>query len=345
MDVAIGIDSHKATLEVAALDGLGRPLQGRRFHNDTAGHGALLRWITEFDGRRVVGIECSGTFGAALARCLVAAGEDVREVPGNLSFAEANLRSKGKSDHTDAVAIARVVLRESSLPAVKDGTNEGLKLLSDHRDRLIKARTKELSRIHAFMVILRPGYHSSLGILKQDKGLTTVTKMLRGDHCVRADLVREGVAEVRRLNRCVKRVEDQIAELLEESGTTLHAGVGIGAMLAARILGEVGDPARLRSAAGFARMSGVAPIPASSGSVVRHRHDRRGNRTLNRAIHMVAVVRCRLDPATKEYMAKKRAEGKTGKEAMRCLKRHIATDIYRRMQADCLSDFGQVLTI
>jgi transposase len=155
---------------------------------------------------------CSGTFGAALARCLVAAGEDVREVPGNLSFAEANLRSKGKSDPTDAVAIARVVLREPSLPAVKDGTNEGLKLLSDHRDRLIKARTKELSRIHAFMVVLRPGYHSSLGILKKDKGLTTVTKMLRGDHCVRADLVREGVVEVRRLNRCIKRVEDQIAD-------------------------------------------------------------------------------------------------------------------------------------
>jgi transposase len=335
MDVAIGVDSHKATLETVALDGMGRPLQGRRFRNDAAGHQALLCWIGGFGGRRVTGIECSGTFGAALAKCLVAAGEDVREVPGNLSFAEANLRSKGKSDPTDAVAIARVVLREPSLPAVKDGANEGLKLLSDYRDRLIGARTKELSRIHAFMVVLRPGYHSSLGTLKKDKGLNTITRMIRGDHCVRADLVREAVTEVRRLNRCVKRVEAQIAELLDESGTTLHAGVGIGAMLAARILGEVGDPTKLRSAGGFARMSGVAPIPASSGNVVRHRYDRRGNRTLNRAIHMVAVVRCRLDPATKEYMAKKRAEGKTGKEAMRCLKRHIATDIYRRMQADC----------
>jgi transposase len=345
MDVAIGVDSHKATLEAVALDALGRPLQGRRFRNDIAGHRALLTWITGFGERRVTGIECSGTFGAALAKCLIAAGEDVREVPGNLSFAEANLRSKGKSDPTDAVAIARVVLREPSLPAVKDGTNEGLKLLSDHRDRLIKVRTKELSRIHAFMVVLRPGYHDSVGILKKDKGLTTVMRMLRGDHCVRADLVREGVAEVRRLNRCVKRVEAQIAELVRECGTTLHTGVGIGVMLAARILGEVGDPGQLRSAAGFARMSGVAPIPASSGRVVRHRHDRRGNRTLNRAIHMVAVVRCRLDHATKDYMAKKRAEGKTGKEAMRCLKRHIATDIYRRMQADCRSDFGEALTI
>ena len=129
-------------------------------------------------------------------------------------------------------------------------------------------------------------------------------------------------------------LDKQINELVSETTTTLHQRVGIGPMLAARILGEVGDPAKLRSATGFARMSGV-PIPASSGQVIRHRFDRRGNRVLNRSIHMVAVVRCRLDPATKIYMAKKKSEGKSGKEAMRCLKRHIANDIYRCLKADC----------
>lgn len=335
MDVTIGVDAHKATLEVAALDAVGKALGGRRFSNDPGGHRRLHSWITSFGEGRVVGIECSGTFGAALARQLLAAGEDVREVPGNLSFAEANLRSKGKSDPTDALAIARVVLREPALPAVRNGTNEDLKLLSDHRDRLIRARTAELSRIHAFMTVLRPGYQTSLGILKKEKALSTITRSLRGDRSVRADIVREAISEVRRLNRAVKRVEGQIASALERTATTLHSAVGIGEMLAARILGEVGDPSQLRSAAGFARMSGVAPIPASSGNTVRHRHDGRGNRTLNRAIHMVAVVRCRLDEPTKLYMAKKRREGKTGKEAMRSLKRHIANDIYRRMKADC----------
>lgn len=289
MDVAIGVDSHKSSLWAEALDGLGRPLSSRRFANTPVGHHEMMAWILSHNGRRVIGIECSGTFGKAVATVLVAAGEDVREVPGNLSFAEANLRGKGKSDPTDAVAIARVVLREPSLPPARNGINEGLKLLSDHRDRLIRARTKELNRIHAFMVVLRPGYQCSLGILKKEKGLATITKMLRGDHSIRADLVREGIAEVRRLNRAVTRVEHQIAELLEDSGTSLHQCVGIGEMLTARILGEVGDPALLRSSAGFARMSGVAPIPASSGNVTRHRHDRRGNRVLNRSIHMIAA--------------------------------------------------------
>jgi transposase len=342
MDVAIGVDAHKATLEVATLDNVGRPLGARRFGNDAQGHGELIEWVALFEGDRVVGIECSGTFGAALARRLLAVAEDVREVPGNLSFAEANLRSKGKSDPTDALAIARVVLREPNLPAAKDGTNEDLKLLADHRDRLIKARTGELSRIHAFMTVLRPGYHTSLGILKKEKGLLTVTRMLRGDQSVRAQLVRAAVAEVRRLNRAIKRVESEISAKLERTGTTLHTSAGIGEMLAARILGEIGDPSLLRSAGGFARMSGVAPIPASSGNTVRHRHDRKGNRTLNRAIHMVAVVRCRIDERTKTYMVKKRGEGKTGKEAMRCLKRHIANDIYRRMQADCAAHLDAI---
>lgn len=335
MDVAIGVDTHKATLEVAVLDAQGRELGGKRFRNDARGHLELRSWIDTFAERRVVGIECSGTFGAALARHLLAAGEDVREVPGNLSFSEANLRSKGKSDPTDALAIARVVLREPILPSAKDGTNEGLKLLSDHRDRLIRVRTAGLNRIHAFMTVLQPGYDGSLGILKKEKNLAIVTRMLRGDRSVRAELIREAVAEVRRLNRSVKRVELEISERIERCETTLHTAAGIGQMSAARILGEIGDPSKLRSAAGFARMSGVAPIPASSGNTTRHRHDRRGNRTLNRAIHMVAVVRCRIHEPTKVYMAKKRAEGKTGKEAMRCLKRHIANDIYRRMQADC----------
>jgi Transposase IS116/IS110/IS902 family len=108
---------------------------------------------------------------------------------------------------------------------------------------------------------------------------------------------------------------------------------------------EVGNPVKLRSAAGFARMSGVAPIPASSGKVTRHRFDRRGNRVLNRSIHMVAVVRCRIDPATKIYMAKKKSEGKSGKEAMRCLKRHTANDIYRRLKDDCQAASARSLTI
>jgi transposase len=158
MDVAVGVDSHKSTLEFAALDGAGRHLQTRRFRNDVDGHSDARAWIESLGGRRVIGIECSATFGAALARQLIKAGEDVREVPGNLSFAEANLRSQGKTDTTDAQAIARVVFKETTLPPAKDGTNEDLKLLSDLRERLVKARTGEQNRIQSHLVVLRPGY-------------------------------------------------------------------------------------------------------------------------------------------------------------------------------------------
>jgi transposase len=230
--------------------------------------------------------------------------------------------------------IARIVLRRPSLPPAGDGINEDLKLLSNQRNRLVRARTVELGRIHSFMTVLRPEYQTSLGILKHDKTLSLVIRMLRADASVRAQLVRESVAEVRRLNRAIARVEQRIEGPLASLGTTLHLGLGIGAMAAAKILGEAGDPAQLRSAAGFARMSGVVPIPASSGNTVRHRHDRGGNRVLNHTIHMIALTRCRLDQTTKEFMAKKRAEGKTGREAMRALKRHIANDIYRHMKAD-----------
>lgn len=111
MDVAIGVDSHKATLEVAALDSVGKHLATKRFRNDPRGLDEILSWVRSFPATRVIGIECSATFGAALARHLLASGEDVREVPGNLSHAEAKLTGRGKSDPTDAQAIARIVLR------------------------------------------------------------------------------------------------------------------------------------------------------------------------------------------------------------------------------------------
>jgi transposase len=335
MDMAVGVDTHKATLEAVALDGTGRALEGRRFVNDPSGHAELRRWLGSLGGRRVVGIECSGNYGAALARALLSAGEDVREVPGNLSHAETKLRAKGKSDPTDAQAIARITLREPALPPVKGTAHEDLRLLSDRRDQLVGARTAELNRIQASLVILAPGYQGSLGKLKHAKNLTKVLRMVQKDRSVRADLIRQSVTEVRRLTQAIAGFEGQIEDRLKASGTTLHHAPGIGCLLAARILGEVGDPAELRSAPGFARISGVAPIPASSGNTNRHRFDRRGNRQLNRAIYTIAVVRCRIDPATKAYVARKRAEGKTGREALRSLKRHIANELFRHMKSDC----------
>jgi hypothetical protein len=180
----------------------------------------------------------------------------------------------------------RVAGKDRALPPARDGFIEELKLLSDHRNRLVRARTAELGRIHSFMTVLRPGYQTSLGTLKNGKTLSLVIRMLRAENSVRAQLVRESVAEVRRLNQAIARVEQRIEGPLASSGTTLHLGLGIGPTAAAKILGEVGVPAQLGSAAGFARMSGVAPIPG----LVREHHpsptrSRRQSRAQSRDPH------------------------------------------------------------
>jgi transposase len=155
--------------------------------------------------------------------------------------------------------------------------------------------------------------------------------LLRGDRSVRADLIRERIGEIRRVTENIAAVQKQIAMKVTESGTTLTQLHGIGFLMAAKILGEVGDLARLRSKGSFAMLTGTAPIEASSGRTKRHRLNRGGNRQLNYALHMMAIARCRGDDDTKTYMARLRAEGKSEKEAMRCLKRQLSNVVFRQL--------------
>jgi transposase len=183
-------------------------------------------------------------------------------------------------------------------------------------------------------MIVAPGYEKKIGSLTAEKTRRAVLMMLRGDHSVRAELVKRNVRELRRLDAEMKELRKEISAAVAATGTTLTEQCGIGPAIAAKVLGEVGDLTNVRSKAAFGRLTGTAPIPASSGKTVRHRLNRGGNRKLNYAIHFVAVTRCRLDPETKAFMARKQAEGKTKKEALRCLKRHLANGIYRAMVAD-----------
>jgi transposase len=335
LDVAIGVDSHKSTLAAAAVDELGRVLDARQFTNDGRGHEALREWVTTQGAPRTVGIECSGTFGAGLARLLIAASEDVREVPPNLSHREARRQSTGKSDPVDALAIARVVARERNLPSPRRvAVLDDLKVLCDHRDQLVRERTRLCNRIHRDLVVIRPGYERHVPRVLGKKNLASVMTMLRGDASVRAGLIRERIGEIRRLDDRVAKLETEIAVKLRESGSRLPTLRGIGALTAAKILGEVGDVSRLRSAPAFARLAGTAPLSASSGSTNRHRLNRGGNRQLNLALHCIALTRYRYDPETRAYVERRRAEGKSFKEALRCLKRHLANVVYRQMTAD-----------
>ena len=151
---------------------------------------------------------------------------------------------------------------------------------------------------------------------------------------MRAELIRDRVGEIRRLNEKIAAVEKQMATKVMECGTSLTQLRGIRFVVAAKILGEIGDPSRLRSKGSFAMMSGTAPVEASSGRTKRHRLNRRGNRQLNYALHMMAIARCRGDQDTKIYVARLRSEGKSDKEAMRCLKRHLSNVVFRQLMAD-----------
>ena len=335
MGVGIGIDSHKGSFGVGVVDDLGRERGAREFDNDHRGHIEVLKWIRKQGSDRVIGIEGSSNYGHALARFLIAMGEQVVEVPPFLTFRERKRTpSRGKSDLGDGIAIARVVARGEGLSAVMPAAMlEDLRLLSDHRDQLIRTRTKVANQAHANLTIARPGYQREIADLRAKCRLAAARALVRGDQSVRAGLLRDQLAELMRLDERIAAVTKELTAKVAQTETTLTELKGIGVVLAAKILGEVGNPRRIRSAAAFAMQNGTAPLPASSGSTKRHRLNRGGNRQLNRALHQMATTLCRCDPETKAYVARRIADGKTRKEALRCLKRHLSNVVYRCLVA------------
>ncbi len=334
--ITIGIDTHKATLASCAVDDLGRELAASTFANDPRGHRRLLAWATRLGTERRFGIEGSGSFGAALARGLLDAGELVIEVPATLTDRERrHLRRRGKSDPADALAIARVVLREPTLHPVLPAANaDDLKLLVAARDELQTERTRVANRLHADLLVFAPGYGERIPNLVAARHLAAVGRLLGRSTAVRTQLARKRLARLRTLDRELGELETQLAGLVVASGSSLPRLPGIGVLLAAKLLGETGDVRRFRSQAAFAAVSGTAPIPASSGQTQRYRLNRGGNRQLNRALHFMAIVQARTYPPAQAYIARRQAEGKTWREALRCLKRHLADVVYRTMLLD-----------
>lgn len=273
-------------------------------------------------------------------RCLqdlADAGFKVFEVPALLTHGERRRRpAQGKSDPVDALAIARAVARGDGLANPKlGGIYEELKLLVDERKSLVVRKTQLVNKTHCDLVILRPGYHHQIPNLSRRCHVLRAKKLVGRDRSTRGSLITHRLKEIERLMSQIACLEKLIKVKVLESGTSLHTQTGISYVLAASILGEVGNPSRIRSEAAFAMFNGTAPVQASSGRHDHHRLNRRGNRVLNYAIHTTAVVRMRRDERSKTYVLKKLSEGKTRKDAMRCLKRHISNEIYRLMIREC----------
>lgn len=331
-----GVDSHKDTLALAVIDDGGRPVLTAQIANQAGGFAELAALAHEHQVRRL-GIEGSTNFGWAAAMALAEAGITVVEVPPLMTSRERMSRpGQGKTDPVDAVAIARITAREDNLPPVRpmDGLPADLRVLMDYREQLIVERTASANRVHTDLTWLRPGYQHQLPRLTSPTHLRHALTLIAGDTSVRASVTRARLTRMLAITTELAGLRTQITELVEKSSSSVTGLYGAGVFVTARILAEVVDIRRYPSRHHFAAANGSAPIPASSGRTSRHRLNRGGNRQLNRALYTIAITQIRADTEGRAYYLRKRAEGKTGREALRCLKRRLSDVVYRTMRAD-----------
>ncbi len=221
---------------------------------------------------------------------------------------------------------------ESFPAAYLDERAMGIRLLFDHREDLVRERTRIQNRLRWHLLELCPELEAKLkrGALSQLRALERLDRRLRQlSPSVRLRIAREELGHIRALTRQADQLERELLELIRAYRPALLDEQGCGALTAALLIGRTAGAQRFRSDACFGRQSGSAPIPCSSGQHVQHRLDRGGDRQLNRALHTIAITRAQRDPATKEYLARKEADGKTKKGALRCLKRYLARRFYR----------------
>jgi transposase len=341
MKVLIGVDPHKASVALAVVDeALGELVERASFPQNRAGLRALERWARRFPERRWA-VENACGLGRHLAVRLAATGESVVDVPPKLS-AKVRVLSTGnarKNDGGDALATALAASRNELLAAVDPEVgSEVLRLLSERREDLVAERTRALNRLHGLLRDLLPGgVAGTLSAPRAARILRAIRPKGGASVRLRRRLASEVLRDVRTLDRKVADLNGRIEAEVEASGTTLTEIFGIGPILAARIIGTVGNVVRFPTKAHFASYSGTAPVEASSGKVVRHRLSLAGNRKLNYALHMVATCQARSDARGGGYYRKKIAEGKSRKEALRCLKRRISDAVFKSLVADSLA--------
>jgi transposase len=222
-----------------------------------------------------------------------------------------------------------------ALPAAQlEGPELDLRLLVDHRERLIRQRVAINNTLQWHLHDLWPELElPGSSLFHGNWGPRIARRLARAEQTMRVRIARDELRRIRELSQTIKRLQREIAELVAQIAPQLLTEPGFGPLIAAKLVGEVAGAGRFATDAKLARAAGVAPIPVSSGKTNRHRLDRGGNRQINAAIHRVAVTRLRCHPETQDYIARKRSEGKSTKEAIRCLKRHLARRVWHLLQA------------
>jgi transposase len=335
--VILGIDAHKRTHTVVAVDQLGRQLDVRTTTaTTTADHLELVRWASRFGPDRTWAVEDCRHLSRRLEADLLRAGERIVRVPPKLmAHARDAARSYGKSDPIDALAVARAALREPNLPSAQlDGPERDLRLLVDHREDLLAERTRHSNRLRWHLHEIDPTWDPPERSLRHLSTLDAIAGRLAGINTTTARIARTLVDRIRDLTRDERALEKEITQRVVTLAPALLALCGVGAVTAAKILGEVADIRRFRSKDAFARHNGTAPLPVWSGNRERHRLSRTGNRQLNAAIHRIAITQIRWHPDAGDYLARRLSDGNTKHEALRALKRRISDVVYRALLAD-----------
>jgi transposase len=331
--IVVGVDVHKQSLTAVAVDEVGRALAEL-----TVGSAReLVAWSASLDPERLWAVEDCRQLTGALERQLLASGESLVRVPPKLMAPERRAgRARGKSDPIDALAVARVALREPRLdqPRPGEAAMRELKLLVDHRDDLVDERRRAQQRLRWQLHDLDPELTVPPGALDRTVWLDRVARRLRRtEQTVQIRIARELVGRCRSLTGTILALDRELQARIAKAVPALLALPGCGPLSAAKLLGEIGPIDRFQSDAQLARHAGVAPLEASSGKHRRHRLDRGGNRQLNCALHRIAVTQARVHPPARAYLERKQSEGKSRREAIRCLKRQLVRVVFNTLKA------------
>jgi transposase len=335
--VVLGIDAHKRTHTVVAVDEVGRQIGVRVTQaTSTAAHLELVRWADRFGPVRRWAVEDCRHLSRRLERDLLAAGELIVRVPPKLmAGARTSARTYGKSDPIDALAVARAALREPGLPAAQlDGPERELRLLVDHREDLVGERTRAVNRLRWHLHELDPSWDPKPRSLTCRTNLAVVAARLAGIEGMVAAIGADLTTRIAALTADINALAREIGARVQVLAPSLLELPGVGELTAAKIVAETAGVGRFKSKDAYARHNGTAPLPAWSGNGARHRLSRTGNRQLNCAIHRIAVTQKRCHPGAQAYLKSRRAAGDTGTEALRALKRRLSDIVYRKLLAD-----------
>jgi transposase len=330
--VLLGVDTHKHEHVAAVITTIGGLLDVRTFPATSAGYTDMLAWATSFGTLHRAGVECTGSYGAGLARFLLANSIQVVEV----NQPDKSLRRRhGKSDMVDAEAAARAVLSGRATGGAKtgDGPVEMLRLFKMAKNSAIKSRSQAINQLKAVIVTADDELRGKLAGLSNPHLIRSCSRLSRGTRTGTAGAVRHTLRLLaRRIQHLTEEIEDlkvQIADAVEQAAPGLLELQGVGPDCAAALLIAAGDnPQRLTRESSYAALCGVSPIEASSGLTHRRRLNRGGDRQANSALYRIVLSRLRWDQRTQDYLHRRMAEGRTRREGIRCLKRYVAREIY-----------------